>query len=125
MGARMDSECRGGGRGARTARSCGRPAWVATRGGAPAGTTREGRAGLETRTPGAPRLEGSGLQVLRARLAEDGVDAFDQLARAERLGDVVVRADLETHLLVGVATLRRQQDDGNRLRPVVGLERLA
>src|SRR6516162_4415831 len=52
-----------------------------------------------------------GLHAVRAGLAEDRVDPFDELARAERLGDVVVGADLEADLLVDVTTLGRQQDD--------------
>src|SRR5258706_6649880 len=46
-----------------------------------------------------------GLHTVRTGLAQDRVDALDQLAGTERLGDVVVRADLEADLLIDVASL--------------------
>jgi 5-methylcytosine-specific restriction endonuclease McrA len=63
--------------------------------------------------------------LLRGAVAENGVDALDQLAGAERLGDVVVRAHLEADLLVHVATLGRQEDDRHVLGLRIGLEALA
>ena len=60
------------------------------------------RAGLERRRAPAPRAR---------RTAEHGADARHELARGERLGDVVVGAELEAHDLVDLAVLRRDHDD--------------
>src|SRR4029077_18759450 len=52
---------------------------------------------------GSPRTEmGSGglFDILPVGLSEDRVDALDQLARRERLGDVIVGADFEARFLV-------------------------
>ena len=50
--------------------------------------------------------------------AQHGADAGDQLARGERLGDVVVGADLEPDHLVDLAVLGGQHDDRHlRLGP--------
>ena len=45
------------------------------------------------------------------RAAQGGFDAAAELAHRERLGDVVVGADLEPGDLVGLAALRGQHDD--------------
>ena len=56
-------------------------------------------------------------QPLRRRggagTTQHGVDPQDQLARAERLADVVVRAGLETHHPVGLLPQRGQHDHGH------------
>ena len=54
-------------------------------------------------------LDGRGAVELAA--AELGADAAEQLADAERLGDVVVGADLEADDLVDLGVLRGQEDD--------------
>jgi hypothetical protein len=46
----------------------------------------------------------------RARTPEHGLDPSDQLPRRERLGDVVVGAELETHDAVGFLAERGQHD---------------
>src|SRR5205823_2951539 len=63
--------------------------------------------------------------LLRRAVAEDRVDPLDELPRAERLRDVVVRSDLEAHLLVDVAALRGEQDDRHVLGLRVRLQALA
>ena len=69
---------------------------------------------------------GSGLHaLLRGALTEDRVDPLHELAGAERLRDVVVRANLEPDLLVDVAALRRQEDDGHVLGGLAGLAQLS
>src|SRR4030065_76955 len=83
--------------------------------------------GLRARTgPGTRRgeraLRGLRLHAVGAGLTEYGVDALDQLARAERLGDVVVGAHLEADLLVDVTALGREQDDGDVAGPVFRLQ---
>ena len=52
----------------------------------------------------------------RARAAEHGADARQQFFQVERLGDVVVGAEVEALQLVGLLRARRQHDDG-RLAP--------
>ncbi len=54
-------------------------------------------------------------RVLVARLhaAQHGVDARGQLARVERLGQVVVGADLEADDAIDVLAAGGEQDDGN------------
>jgi hypothetical protein len=46
--------------------------------------------------------------------AQHGLDAGNQFARAERLGDVVVGAEFEAEDAVGFAALRRQKNDRHR-----------
>ena len=48
------------------------------------------------------------------RTPQDGADAGGQLVGVERLGDVVVGAEVEALGLVGGRALGRQQDDGDR-----------
>src|SRR5262245_22054940 len=72
-----------------------------------------------------PSNERSGLHALLVGLAEDRVDALHQLSGAEGLGDVVVGAHLEAHLLIHVAPLRGEQDHRDVARLLVALERLA
>ena len=48
------------------------------------------------------------------RAAQDGPDAGGQLVGMERLGDVVIGAEVETLGLVGRGSLGGQQDDGDR-----------
>ena len=48
---------------------------------------------------------------LRARAPQDDVDAGDQLARAERLGHIVVAAHLEAEDAVDLLVARRQEQD--------------
>ena len=57
---------------------------------------------------------------IRARLVagaatQHGLHARDDLARAERLGDVVVGADLEADEPVDLVGARRHEDDGDAL----------
>ena len=52
-------------------------------------------------------------------------DARRQLARAERLGDVVVGAELEPRDPLGLLAARRQHDDRDRRRRRIGAQRLA
>ena len=49
----------------------------------------------------------------RGDAAQDDVDPRDELARAERLGDVVVAADLEAEHAVDLVVARRQEQDRN------------
>src|SRR5438552_2802770 len=65
------------------------------------------------------------LHAVGARLPENRVDAFDQLAGTERLRDVIVGADLEADLLIDVPSLGRQQDHRDVARLGLGLEHLA
>src|SRR5262249_15323855 len=67
-----------------------------------------------------PRGCGSAL-----RRGQDGLHALDQLARAERLRDVVARADFATELLIDFATFCGQQDDRDELRAGIGLDQAA
>ena len=48
------------------------------------------------------------------RPAQDGLDARDELARAERLGEVVVGAQLEPQELVQLVVARGEHHDGQR-----------
>ena len=59
------------------------------------------------------------LLVLLARLdaAENGVNARCQLARVERLGQVVIGADLQADNAIDVFAAGGEQDDGNRGSP--------
>src|SRR5262245_27461312 len=98
-------------------------------GGRPADERDSGHGGASagrapTNTNSAFERGGSGLHAMRARLAENRVDPFDQLARAERLGDVVVGAHFEADLLVHVATLRGQQNDRDLAGAFLGFEQL-
>ena len=54
---------------------------------------------------------------LRGLAPQHGVDARDQLARIEGLGEVVVGAHLEPDDAVGLLAPRRQHQDGRRLVP--------
>ena len=49
-----------------------------------------------------------------AAAAEDGADAGHQLPHAERLGQVVVRAELQTGDAVALRAARGEHEDGNR-----------
>ena len=51
--------------------------------------------------------------AVAARPPRDGPDAGGQLAHAERLGDVVVGAELEAQDAVELVAARRQHDDGD------------
>ena len=53
--------------------------------------------------------------------AQDHIDPRHQLARAERLGDIVVAADLETEHAIDLVVARRQEQD----RHIGGLADLA
>src|SRR5882672_30209 len=68
---------------------------------------------------------GGGRRALRDGLAEQLIDPFHQLARAERLRDVVVRADVEAQLLVDVPSLRGKEDHRNVLGRRARLDALA
>ena len=57
------------------------------------------------------RIAGARLRARRA--AEDGADARRELVGVERLGDVVVGAEVEALGLVGRRALGREQDDGD------------
>ena len=48
-----------------------------------------------------------------------------ELADAERLGDVIVRAELEADDAIDLFALRRENDDGDTLRAAVVLDRPA
>src|SRR5262249_6181400 len=52
--------------------------------------------------------------VGRARATQDRADTRHELARGERLHDVVVGAELETHDAVGFVASTAQNDHGNR-----------
>ena len=56
---------------------------------------------------------------------QDRVDPQDQLARAERFRDVIVRAELQADDAIDFLRLRRQHDDRNVPRGHVGLQDLA
>ena len=61
-----------------------------------------------SRSPGPQRRRAVGLEP---RPAQVGLDARHQLARGERLGDVVVGAQLQAEDLVELLAARRQHDD--------------
>ena len=68
-----------------------------------------------------PALEAVGADTVRPALAhfgaaaaQHGADAREQLARAERLGEVVVGAELEAHHAVGLFRAAGEHDDRNR-----------
>ena len=63
---------------------------------------------VEDDVAGVDRLGRLGRAV---RAAEDGADAGDELARAERLGQVVVGAELEAEQLVELVVAGREHDD--------------
>src|SRR5688572_26079645 len=71
------------------------------------------------------RVSRLGRGALRHRLAEELVDALHELPRAERLRDVVVRAHVESQLLIDVPALRGEEDHRGLLRGGVRLDRLA
>src|SRR2546422_8482758 len=56
-----------------------------------------------------PRLR-RGRRALGDGLSQELVDALDQLPRAERLRDVVVRAHVKSQLLIDVSALRGEED---------------
>ena len=58
--------------------------------------------------------EHAGARLGARRPAQDRADAGGQLVRVERLGDVVVGAEVEALGLVGGRALGRQQDDRDR-----------
>src|SRR6266545_4305265 len=77
------------------------------RGGAdPRGPARRARGGEGTGAVSRPAPPLRLHALLRAELAEQRVAALDELPRAERFGDVVVRPDLVADLLVRVPSLR-------------------
>ena len=55
--------------------------------------------------------------LARLRAAEDGVNARRQLARVERLGQIVVGADLQADDAIDVLAAGREQNDGNDESP--------
>ena len=59
-------------------------------------------------------LEDARARLRAGRPAQDGADAGGQLVGVERLGDVVVGAEVEALGLVGGRALRGQQDDRDR-----------
>src|SRR5260221_5120354 len=68
-----------------------------------------------------PAIESISADSLRAALAhlgvaaaEHGANAREKLARAERLGDVVVGAQLEAHHAVGFVASSGEHDDPDR-----------
>ena len=50
------------------------------------------------------------------RAAQDGADAGDQLARIERLAEIVVGAELQSDDAIDVVAARRQHQDGRVVR---------
>ena len=68
-----------------------------------------GRSSVDVAGP--DRLAGLGRPV---GPAQDGADAGDELARAERLGQVVVGTELEPEQLVELVVARREHDDRDR-----------
>src|SRR5437667_6615965 len=54
--------------------------------------------------------------LFRKRLcaSQNGLHASEQLSDRERLGNVVVGAEFETHNLIHFLAARRKHDDGNR-----------
>ena len=57
---------------------------------------------------------GPALAHLRVAAAEHGADARKQFARAERLGEVIVGAELEAHHPVGLVAPSGEHDDRDR-----------
>ena len=58
-----------------------------------------------------PNADDAGARRDAGRAAQDGTDAGRQLVGMERLGDVVVGAEVETLGLVRGGALRREEDD--------------
>ena len=79
------------------------------------GVEQEGPAprGVDQQARGADRVERFAL-LGRARPAQQGLHAGDELAHAERLGEVVVGADLERVHLVVLGAARRDDQDRRR-----------
>jgi hypothetical protein len=63
-----------------------------------------------TRSPNSSWSEGP---LDRALTAEDGADARDQFARFERLGEVIVGAEVEREQAVRLRSARRNEDDAD------------
>src|SRR5258708_36388990 len=61
---------------------------------------------------------GEGIAVLLfrecLRPSQNGLDASEQFPDRERLGDVVIGAEFETHDFIYFLAARREHDDGNR-----------
>src|SRR5258705_12672206 len=71
-----------------------------------------------------PRLR-RGSRSLGDGLAQELVDALDELSRAERLRDVVVRAHVEPQLLIDIPALGGEEDHRDVLRRGAGFDVLA
>src|SRR5882757_9875654 len=67
----------------------------------------------------APQLADDVVGKLRCAAAHDGLDPRQQLARGERLGDVVVGAAFQRRDLVLLLGARREQHDGDVLGALV------
>ena len=72
-----------------------------------------------------PAAQDALLDPARGRPAQQCAHARHQLVRAEWLDDVVVGAQVEAENALGLFATRRQHDDGERRRAVVGPKRLA
>ena len=86
-------------------------------------TARRGRS--ITTSPRSIDLVAPAGMVRRCSAAQEGADAAAELADRERLGDVVVRAELEPEHLVELVVPRRQHDDRDgalRAQPPAHLE---
>ncbi|UPT73305.1 MAG: hypothetical protein M0D55_15675 [Elusimicrobiota bacterium] len=70
------------------------------------------------------RLHGAAGARAGAVAAQDGLDAREQLHRAERLDDVVVGAEVQREHLVSLARHARQHDDGDAAGRGVGAQGL-
>ena len=84
-----------------------------------------GRRQVDGRPPTSVRIRGTSSSTSPARIisaglersvgsAQHGPDAGDELARAERLGQVVVGTELEAEQLVELVVARREHDDRDR-----------
>src|SRR5688500_8566700 len=67
-------------------------------------------------------LSGFSSGIAGSAVSEDPADGVDELERSERLCQVLRRADGEPRLLVGLALVRGEHDDGDVLRSGLGLE---
>ena len=70
-------------------------------------------------------LQGRFGRLRQVGASDQRADSRDQLVRAERLGDVVVGPELETHDAVSLFTFRGEHDDGYGCRGSVTAQRAA
>ena len=79
----------------------------------PSGRVRSGwpRRAPSPRRRGSARLVASQIRRQRLRAPQDALHPRQQLARTERLRDIVVRADLQSHDPIGLFAARGEHDD--------------